>query len=482
MSNSPIDQPLDKSDAASAEAATGKKAWMLWTPNQMFMVFVLLLITVSNYLDRGILAVVQEPIKRELGLSDWQLGLLGGPAFALFYALAGLPVARLAERFNRARLLAGCVTLWSGMTALCGAAQNFAQLAFCRFGVGSGEGGCIPITHSLVADNFSVRQRGFVLSILSSAPSIAGVLTPILGGIIAQRYGWRVAFWTVGLPGIIFALLAWFGLRDKRTEKAVAQRPKRNFLADLRWLVQNRAFVFVFFAGAFTGMGVYAISLFEISYLIRSHGLTLAEAGSIRGLLGAAGLVGTVIGGVAADRFADDRGRSYVLVPAVGAAITCILYYLAFSQTSWPVVLTFLILAHIAYNVKNGPIFAAVQNIVPGHMRATGAAVFMIAATVLGSALGAPLTGAASDFFASQHFPSALGDFAELCMGGRAVAGSTPEIGSACEMAAAEGLRGALTMISVVFALASVALFLSARTIRISAPENEPSAKDAGRS
>lgn len=474
MKNGSVDQSVGKLDAVSEDAVAGQKSWSLWTPQQMAMVVVLLLITVSNYLDRGILAVVQEPIKRELGLSDWQLGLLGGPAFALFYALSGLPVARLAERFNRARLLAGCVTFWSCMTALCGAAQNFVQLAFCRFGVGAGEGGCIPITHSLVADNFSVRQRGFVLSILSAAPSIAGVLTPILGGIIAQRYGWRVAFWSVGLPGILFALLAWFFVRDRRTAGVVASRPKRNFLQDLRWLVRNRAFVFVFFAGAFTGMGVYAISLFEISYLIRSHGLTLAEAGSIRGLLGAAGLVGTVIGGVAADRFADDRGRSYVLVPAVGAVLTCILYYLAFSQTSWPIVLTFLILAHIAYNVKNGPIFAAVQNIVPGHMRATGAAVFMIAATVLGSALGAPLTGAASDFFASTHFPDALGNFSQLCVGGRAVAGSAPEVASACEIAVAEGLRGALTMISIVFALAAVALFLSAKTIRISTPQDEP--------
>jgi predicted MFS family arabinose efflux permease len=461
---------------APHQDAPGQKASqrtrLTWSSYQVLLVIVLLMIAVSNYLDRGILAVVQEPIKRELGLSDWQLGLLGGPAFALFYAFAGLPVARLAERVNRAGLLATCVGIWSAMTALCGTAHNFIQLAVCRFGVGAGEGGSLPISHSLVSDNFNVRQRGFVLSILSSAPSIANVLTPIIGAIVAQRFGWRVAFFAVGLPGILIALAAWLVIRDRRSEVATAARPKSNFIVDVRWLVRNRAFVFVFIGGAFTGMGVYGISLFEISFLIRSHDLTLAQAGTVRSVLGIAGLVGTVIGGLAADRFADDRGRSYVVVPAIGSAVTCVLYFVAFSQSFWPVVLTFLVLAHIAYNTKNGPVFAAVQNIVPGHMRATGAAVYMIAATVLGSALGAPLTGAASDYFATQHFPVDLGDFALVCHGGRAVAGSTAAVAAGCEIAVAEGLRGALMLITVVFALASLCLFISARTIRINNPRD----------
>ncbi len=445
---------------------------MKWTRYQVALVAVLLLVAVCNYLDRGILAVLQEPIKRELGLSDWQLGLLGGPAFALFYALAGLPLARLAERVNRGRLLSVCVAVWSGMTALCGAAQNFIQLALCRFGVGAGEGGSLPISHSLVADNFGVRQRGFVLSILSAAPSIAGILTPIIGAVVAQLYGWRVAFLVVGLPGVIIALLTWFTIRDQRTEASERARIKRSFAADMGWLVRNRAFVFVFIAGSFTGMGVYSITLFEVSFMMRSHGLSLAEAGTVKGVLGVAGVVGTFIGGWMADRYADDRGRSYVIVPAISAAGACILYVLAFSQPVLPLMLVLIVLADMTYNIKNGPMFAAVQNIVPGHMRATGAAVFMVAATVVGSTVGAPTVGAISDFLASRYFPAELGEFAASCVGGRAIEGSGPALAAACEFAVAEGLRHALMWVTVVFALAAVSLIISARTIRISTPED----------
>lgn len=445
---------------------------LIWSRYQFALIAVLLLIAVCNYLDRGILAVIQEPIKRDLGLSDWQLGLLGGPAFALFYALSGLPIARLAERTNRASLLAACVGFWSAMTALCGAAQNFVQLAICRFGVGAGEGGCIPISHSLVADRFGVRQRGLVLAVLSSAPSIASVVTPIAGSLIAERYGWRAAFLAVGVPGILVAFVARFVIRDERAEAGGSAKEKSSFFEDLAWLVRNRAFVFVFIAAAFTGMGVYAITLFEMSFLIRSHDLTLAQAGTVKSILGAAGLTGTFLGGLLADRFADDRGRSYVLVPAVGSVLTCVLYFFAFSQSAVMLSLILLVLADMSYNLKNGPVFAAVQNIVPGHMRATGAAVYMIAATVLGSSLGAPLAGAVSDYLAARSFPAELGEFASLCFGGSAVAGSAPKVVSACEIAVAEGLRHSLMIVSFVFAMAALCLFLAAKTIRISTPDH----------
>ena len=190
-----------------------------WRPYQIYLVGLLLLVTVSNYLDRIVIGVLQEPIKIELGLTDRQLGLLTGPAFALFYSVAGIPVARLAERANRAHVLGAAIAVWSVMTALCGTAKNYAVLLLCRVGVGMGEGGCIPVSHSLLADNFSMRQRGVVMSIVSAAPSVATILAPIIGGLVAEYYGWRMAFLIVGLPGLLLAVLVWFTIREPRTAR-----------------------------------------------------------------------------------------------------------------------------------------------------------------------------------------------------------------------------------------------------------------------
>lgn len=441
-----------------------------WRPYQIYIVILLLLVTVCNYLDRIIIGVLQEPIKRELSLSDAQLGLLSGPAFAIFYSAAGIPIARLAERINRARLLAFVVAFWSAMTALCGLSQGYVQLLLARVGVGMGEGGCIPISHSLLADNFSMRQRGVVMSVVSAAPSLATILAPIIGGLVAQQYGWRMAFLTVGLPGLLLAVLVWLTLKEPRASGQVAEikaeRPKSTFASDLKWLISNRAFVWVFVGGAFIGLAYNATTVFTVSFMIRSHGLTLAQAGGVLGLSGMVGLIGTFVGGFAADRLADDRGRSYVLVPAVGAVLTCVFYVLAFTQSDWAIGMPFLLASSVAYNLKNGPMYAAVQNIVPGAMRATGAAVFMFGATVVGAMVGPVLAGGISDMVSSQRFPATLGQFAAMCPGGHAAKGAVAEIGAACATASAAGLKTALVSVSFGFVLAGLFLILASRALK----------------
>lgn len=443
-----------------------------WRPYQIYVVALLLLITVCNYLDRIILGVLQEPIKHELLLSDSQLGLLTGPAFALFYSLAGVPVARLAERMNRSTLMAVAVGAWSTMTALCGMAQGFVQLLLFRIGVGAGEGGCIPISHSLLADYFTVRQRGVVMSIVASAPPIAAIIAPVIGGLVAESMGWRMAFIVLGLPGVLLALLVRATLKDPRAagpeKKAV--RPGA-FMADLKWLLKTRAFVYLIIGGAFVGVANAGIAAFTVSFLLRSHDMSLSQAGGIVGMTGMAGLVGALLGGVLADRFADDRGRSYVLVPAIGSGLAAVAYALAFWLPDWRIGLPLLLLAAVAYNLKNGPIYAAVQNIVPQTMRATGTAVFMIGATVVGSTVGPLMTGGVSDWVAHARFPAELGAFTAQCPGGRAVEGASAAVAAACGAASAEGLRVALTSMSLVFLLSMVFLGLASRTIRISAPD-----------
>lgn len=446
-------------DAASKPVRPG------WRPYQIYIVILLLLVTVCNYLDRIVLGVLQEPIKRELALTDWQLGLLSGPAFALFYSVAGIPVARLAERINRAGLLATVTAVWSAMTALCGVAVNFVQLLLFRVGVGMGEGGCIPISHSLLADNFTMRQRGVVMSVVAAAPSIATILAPVIGGLIAQQWGWRAAFIVIGLPGLLLAVLVALTLKEPRNEAAArgeAQPAARSsFVADAKRLFGDPAFVFLFIGGAFIGVAYNGVTVFMVSFMMRSHELSLAQAGGVVGLSGLFGLLGTFIGGFAADRFADAKGRSYVLVPAVGGVLTAACYLLAFTQGDWRWTMPFILAAAVAYNLKNGPMYAAIQNIVPGTMRATGAAIFMFGATVLGST-GPMIAGAVSDAAAQSRFPVAFGAFTAACPGGRAPQGAVEPLAQACAQASANGLQTALVTVALGFLVAAAFLIVAA--------------------
>ena len=438
-----------------------------WRPYQMYVLGVLLLVTVFNYLDRGILAVLQEPIKHELGLSDWELGLLSGPFFSLFFSVAGIPVARLAERRNRAALLSLAVGFWSMMTAACGATVGFMQLALCRIGVGAGEGGCIPTSHALLSEYFDAKQRGMVMSFVSTAPSLAGIITPLVGGFVAHEYGWRAAFFIVGLPGLLVSLLVWFTLKDPRAALAPGQKPPNvSFWTDARWLFANRAFLYLFLAASLIGMGVSGLGAFRISFLVRSLGMNLVQAGALWASAGTFGVVGSFLGGYLADRFADDRGRSYALVPALGSGLCFVFYVIGFTQTNIAIVGPAFMLATLAYSLKNGPMYAAVQNVVPSRMRATGAAVFMFAATVVGGAIGPMMGGGISDLAAGQVFNHAASTFAQACPGGRAPHGAAADLAAACAAASADGLRYAMVVVSCMFAIATWLMILCARHIR----------------
>lgn len=435
---------------------------------ELYFLGLLFAITVLNYMDRGILGVMQELIKRDLNLTDRQLGILSGPAFALLYSVAAAPIARLAERRNRATLLATAVGLWSAMTALCGVATGYLQLALCRVGVGAGEGGCIPTSHSLIADRFAAHRRGFVMAIVSSAPGMAGILTPILGSHMAHRFGWRAAFVMVGAPGLLVAVIVKLTLREPRAAgwyESVAP-PRTSLWRDVRWLFGQRAFVYLFLAAAFTGVGVTSVNAFRISFLMRSHGLPLTSAGTVWGAAGAFGLLGALLGGYVSDRFADARGRAYVWIPSIAGIITWMAYLIAFSQSDWTLVVCAIFVATFAYYIKDGPEYAAVQNIVPPYMRATGAMVFMVAATAIGGFIGPAFTGAVSDAMASRSFGSDAAQFAAACPGGRALATATASVGEACARASAHGLQAALVIVSFVFLVAALLLFLSGLNMR----------------
>jgi MFS family permease len=436
-----------------------------WRPYQFYALGLLTLIVVLNYLDRYSLALLQESIKHDLKLSDWQLGLLSGPAFTLFYSVGGIVLARYAERLNRGTILAAALGLWSTMTALCGAAGNFVQLALCRLGMGVGEGGCVPISLSLATETFSLRQRGLVMAIIGAGNPISGIITPLVIAAVARAFGWREAFIAIGVPGVAIALLVHFTLRDPRDRTRVsAEAPATaSFLLDARVLFGNPAFSLLFVAAIFTGMAVSGVGAFRVSYLMRTQGMDLTHAGAIWSMASAAGLLGAVLGGYLADHFADERGRSYPIVGAISLMLTFAGYFVGFTQSDRTVVILALIAGSFTYNMKDGPVYAAVQNVVRKRMRTTGAAVYMFAATTVGGAGGPMLAGGVSDLVAARHFHVTLSAYAATCPGGRAVAGAAANVGSACVQASADGVRWALALLSAVFALAAISNALASR-------------------
>lgn len=441
-----------------------------WSRTQIYALILLAAVNMSNYMDRAILAILQQPMKEDLHLQDWQLGIISGPAFALFYSMAGIPIARVAERANRVKLLAVAVTVWSTATAFCGAATHFLHLVFARVCVGGAEGACTPTSHSLISDIFPAKQRGLAMAWLTTSIPLAQMIAPILGGLIAMHWGWRTAFVLIGLPGVLIAVLLWRTGREPREQKdfvVPVAKPKR-FWPDVKLLFSNRAFALLFVASTFMGLAINSTNLFTASYFLRQYELSLAEVGLLSAAgMGIAGLIGTFAGGIIGDRFAGAYGRSYPAICGIGAGLAGVLFLATFTRDTWTAAVPFLLLANFATDLKNGPNFAAAQNMAPAHLRATAAAVLMLGAVAIGGGMGPIVLGAISDVVATAHFPEALGSFSQICPGGRAVTGASAALANACSSASAAGLRGGLMAPCFSFFLASGFFLLSARTIRV---------------
>jgi predicted MFS family arabinose efflux permease len=473
---------IEEQDALAAPPlATATPRLAGWTRAQIYILVLLVLVNICNYLDRGVLAILQEPIKRDLGLQDWQLGMISGPAFAILYSFAGIPAARVAERVNRITVLSLALALWSGMTALCGAASSFGHLVVARLGVGAGEGACTPVSHSLVSDTFPPQRRGLALAVLTTSIPIAQMLAPLIGGYVAMTYGWRVAFAVVGLPGIALAILVRLTLREPRDDAAntlVSRRPAGRFRDDLILLLRLRCFRWLFLASVFMGWAVGATNIFTASYFLRQYHLTLAQVGVVTAIgLGVAGLLGTFSGGWLADRYAGRFGRSYPGMCAVAAAGAGLFFLVTFTRPSWQAAVAFLIVANLFNDLKNGPNYAALQNMAPPHMRTTATAILMVAVIVLGTGCGPLIVGVVSDLAAARAFPDTLGSFSAVCPGGKAPAGSAALLIDACSTASAAGLRGGLMAACLAYALAAPCFLMSALTIQT--PLQDDQAREA---
>jgi len=368
---------------------------------RMVVLAMLVLVYTFNFIDRQIVGILAVPIKADLGLTDTQLGLMGGLAFALFYTLLGIPIAMLADRSNRTTIMTVALVVWSAMTAVCGFAQNFWQLFLARLGVGVGEAGGVAPAYSLVADYFPPHQRARALGVYSFGVPIGSALGIVFGGVIASLVDWRTAFIVVGVAGVVLAPFFKLVVREPRRGRFDAggrAAAPVGFGEVMRTLFSKPSFWGLSFGASASSMMGYGMFFWLPSFFVRSYGLTLLEASLYYGaILLVGGIAGIWLGGSLADRFGAARKRAYAIIPAV-AFIATIPFYVA-AVTSSSLVLSFaLFLVPTALGlVWLGPVLSSIQHVVPPHMRATASAIFLFVNNLIGIGLGTVALGALSD-------------------------------------------------------------------------------------
>lgn len=408
-----------------------------------------------NFIDRMIISVVGEPIRREFGLSDFQLGIMGGAAFALFYGGIGIPLARLAERISRVGIVATATALWSVMTMLSGMAGSYAQLLLARMGVGIGEAGFTPPVVSMIADRFTPERRATVFSLIAVGVSVGGAVGALGGGAIAQAYGWRAAFLTMGAPGMVLALLLVLTIAEPVRKNAGARAPA--FSAVCKRVGQSPAFVAFTVGSGVVGLVGFGLNLFLIPLLVRRFGFDLREAALTFALtFSAATAIGGVVGGILADRLAAADHRRYGTAPMLATALALPLYLAAIHQDDWRVLAGLLFAATFCLYAFLPTIMTVTQRLVEPRMRATAAAIHAFGQTVFGLGLGSAFLGLMSDWLARWHYP---GDYRNACLGaGRAIS-------RACRAASAIGLQQAMLLLGLFLLVAVVSYWLASRTI-----------------
>ncbi|MCX7172381.1 MAG: MFS transporter [Proteobacteria bacterium] len=394
-------------------SATPAERYTAYTSRQRWTYLALLfLVSTSNFLDRNILSVVLPPIKQEFGVSDTLLGLLGGASFAILYAVLGIPVARWADRGNRPLIITLALCAWSAMTALCGAAQTFWQLALARVGVGIGEAGALPPCQSLLADYFPLRQRSLALAILSAASTAGTLIGFVGGGWAVVNLGWRWTFALAGLPGMVIAALSWALLPEPRHAAGRLARtdPQESFLASLRLLWMKPTYRAALIGLTLWSAFSYGSSVFFPSYLVRTLGLTMTTVGTQYGAVAAvATLLGTLAGGWWADRAARRDPRALLRLPGIWALLSSPFYVLAFVVHDFSF---FLVVAAIAITLLSAalPVVLAAAHAVCGSARrAMAVAILFFFMALVGGTIGPLLTGMISDALSPRFGPAGLG-------------------------------------------------------------------------
>jgi len=372
------------------------------SPDRWYVLAVLTCVYALNIADRFSISTLIEPIREELHLSDSGIAFLTGVALALFYVTVGIPVAAAADHANRRNIVAVALAIWSGMTAACGAAQNYTQLLLARFGVGIGEAGGTPPSTSLLADKFPPARRPMALTIFALGACLGAWLGSSVAGQAAERSGWRMAFVILGIPGVLFALIVWLTVREPQ-RRALDRAPRTMrgpFLATLSYLASNRSAIHIILGGSVATLWSWGLIWWTPAFLQRSHHLTVGEAGRILGPMHLiAGTASTLLAGwlMARRAASDSRYVARLLACAVALmTIPSIFVYWARSETT-AVVLLWIFVPGVYFYI--GPILGLLQNVIPANMRATGCALLLFLANVGNLVVAPAVVGWLSDGF-----------------------------------------------------------------------------------
>jgi predicted MFS family arabinose efflux permease len=370
---------------------------------------ILCFVYVLNFLDRQLLSILAKPIQDDLGVTDGQLGLIGGLYFALFYCILAIPVGWLADRTNRVRVLACACALWSAATAACGMASNYPQLVLARMTVGIGEAGGVPPSYAIISDYFPPGRRGTALGLYNLGPPIGQALGVAFGASIAAAYSWRDAFVSIGIAGIATALIVYLFVREPARgrldpapvghDPAALAEPAR-FWATCRMFFSRSVLAWMALASGITQIVTYATMNFATLFLMREKGMTLSEVAIYYALLVGLGIGGGIyLSGRLVDRLAPRSQRAYALIPAVGLAIAVPFFVGFVWAPTWPLALVFLAVPMCFNYFYLSPAVALVQQEVRPNQRVLSGALLLLVMNLIGLGLGPTYLGAMSDFF-----------------------------------------------------------------------------------
>lgn len=368
-----------------------------------YVIWLMFAVNMLNYIDRMVLAVLIEDIRVEIPMSDSQIGVLTGLAFAVFYAIAGVFLGRMSDKFSRKRILIGAIGVWSLATAVCGLVGNFFQLLFARISVGFGEAGAMPASQSMLADYCNVERRSAAYAIQSAGATLGLMVGLAGGGWIAELYGWRTAFYVAGALGIPVVLVIALSLKEPvrgALDHGADTMEGTSFKETLLFLWSKRSFPLILMSSTCIAFMLFGVAQWVPAFLIRSYGLSTAQVGTIFGVAtGLGSALGAISGGLLCNWLVKKNILWLLWLPIIVGLTTVPFFEIALFASSLNVTIAMIFLVNFVGSLGFGPIVAAFQSVVPAGMRATATAIYGLITSLLGVGLAPFLIGVMSDIF-----------------------------------------------------------------------------------
>ncbi len=441
--------------------------------------YVLIALTVLytlNFIDRILIQILAQPIIEEFQLQDWQFGLLSGLVFATLYTLLGIPIARLAERYNRVRIIALSVIVWSVMTALCGFAGGFLSLLVFRVGVGIGEAGLTPAANSIIADYFPPNSRARAMGTYAMGVTLGSVLAAALGGPIADAFDWRTAFLVLGAPGVLIGVIFWVTTREPprgyTDPPGTEQRGSDNLRVTLGKLSDKPTFWLNCAAATLVAFVGYALTAFKVAYFQRAFPVSLTEVAlTVSVPAGLAASAGVFSGGYLTEKLSPRMPNAVVLIPGAGLIASVPFYVFAFVTPNFHLAIGSVMLGALLHYSYLGAQYTVCQGIADARSRATAVAIMLFVINIIGYGLGPLFLGVLSDLFtASDIAASAHGTelTLQMCKGSAEALIATlgQAKADACLAANASGLGLAMVVTSLIFLVGGALYLCASRTLQ----------------